>query len=295
VVIPELTDEAGGTGDRVTTTAADTAATPTPAGLGTRTDGLVVLAHQGGWETFPLETLPAFEGAAKSGATVETDVHWTSDGVAVVVHDKTTNSGTKGDRDHPMLCEGGPYPVAKTSWAVLRDRCRTQASASKDGRRYPIPTFDETMKAVAAVPGAQIVPEMKPEQPTATQISTYLETITKYDMAERTIVSSFYPAALAAIQTQAKADGITLRYLLMLSSSPDVALPTPEQLSGQGLWGVALRSDIATHGNVAGLRAKKLTVVVWTVNTTQQWDAARLAGADLVLTDKPTAYRAWAR
>jgi glycerophosphoryl diester phosphodiesterase len=251
------------------------------------------LAHQGGWEKYPLETLPAFVAAAKAGAAVETDVHWTSDGVAVLVHDDATTPAKEAGQEHPMVCDGGPYLVSKTSWAVLRAKCRTLKSASSDGRSYPIPTLDEALKAVSAVSGAQVVLEMKPQQPTPQQIGEYLDTIAKYDMAERAVSSSFYPDALAQIQKQATKDDLALRYLLMVRPSAKEDLPTAEELGGKGLWGVALRSDIATHGNVASLHEQKLVAVVWTISTPQQWNAAKLAEADLVLTDKPVAYQEW--
>lgn len=251
---------------------------------------LVVLAHQGGNETYPLETLPAFVAAAKSGAAVETDVHWTADGVAVLVHDDRTTAAGDADRDHPMVCSGGPYTVSKTRWSVLRDRCRTLASASKDGRRYPIPTFDEAMKAIAAIPGADVVPEMKPEHPSVRQIDEYLAVVTTYDMEERTVVSSFFPQALAAFRARAEEKQVSLRYLLMAPDRGKVRL-TPKDLSGQHLWGVGLRSDIATRDQIAGVHAQHLVTVVWTVNTRQAWSAAEKAGADLVLTDRPDEYR----
>jgi glycerophosphoryl diester phosphodiesterase len=220
-------------------------------------------------------------------------VHWTSDGVAILVHDAILTPAEQTDAEHPMACQGGPYTVAETRWEVLRTQCRTVASMSKDGRRYPIPTLDAAMKAIAAVPGAQVVLEMKPERPTAKETADYLGVITKYGMAERTVSSSFFPDALTRIRARAERDQIDLRYLLMLRPNPGQNLPTPDELGGQNLWGVALRADIATPGNVAGLREKKLTVVVWTVNTEQQWNTARQAQADLVLTDRPDAYRAW--
>jgi glycerophosphoryl diester phosphodiesterase len=291
VAVAVLISQLGnGSDDDTTPTVAGTSAAPSP---NPAAAGLVVLAHQGGWETFPLETLPAFKAAAESGATVETDVHWTADGVPVLVHDDRTTSASEAGKEHPMVCAGGPYTVSKTTWSVLRAKCRTQPSASKDGRSYPIPTFDEALKAIAAVPEAQVVAEVKPARPTADQVRAYLATITKYDLAERTVVSSFSPEALAAVKAQAAKDHPALRYLLMLRPSEGGALPTPDELSAQGLWGVALRSDIATRGNVAGVKAKNLVAVVWTVNTTDQWSAAKQAGVDLVLTDKPDAYRDW--
>jgi glycerophosphoryl diester phosphodiesterase len=284
----------GGTPTALTLGAASPSATSAVGGdVGT----LVVLAHQGGNETYPLETLPAFVAAAKSGAAVETDVHWTSDGVAVLVHDDRTTAAGDADREHPMVCSGGPYTVSKTRWSVLRDRCRTAASAAEDGRQYPIPTFDEAMKAIAAIPGADVVPELKPEHPSARQIDEYLAVVTKYEMAERTVASSFFPKALAALRARAEHKQVSLRYLLMVSDQDqdqdqDQARLTPKELSGQGLWGVALRSDIATRENIAGVHAQHLVTVVWTINSREQWSAAEKAGADLVLTDRPDEYRA---
>ncbi|HST80727.1 MAG TPA: glycerophosphodiester phosphodiesterase family protein [Kineosporiaceae bacterium] len=291
VLIPGLGDD----GDQAGTPASASTATATPAVSSAGLAGsIAVLAHQGGWEDgYPLETLPALVAAAESGATVETDVHWTSDGVAILVHDERTTAASEAGPDHPMVCQGGPYTVSKTSWDVLRTRCRTLASASKDGRTYAIPTLNAALKKIAAIPDAQIVVEMKPEHPSDAQIREYLATIAKYKLAGRTISSSFYPDALAKIKALAAQDQLPLRFLLMMRPIAGQNLPTPDELSDQGLWGVALRTDIVTRSNISSLHAKKLAVVVWTANTVEQWNAAKQAEADLVLTDKPNAYRAW--
>ena len=254
---------------------------------------LIVMAHQGGFETYPHETLIALVNAVKSGAAAETDVQFTSDGVAVLVHDNKTTAASKADAENPMVCEGGPYTVSTTSWKVLHSKCRTLPSASKDGKSYGIPTFDETMKAIAAVPGAQIFAELKVEHQSPKEIAEYLSTVTKYGMADRVIVSSFFPDALADMQAAATKQKLTLRYLRMLRGSASQPLPTPDSLSGQGLWGVALRSDLVTPENVAGLHAKQLKVVDWTVNVPAVWKTARKAGIDYMLTDRPDAYRAF--
>jgi glycerophosphoryl diester phosphodiesterase len=293
VVVPQLIggsddqDNAGPTGAQGSSP--QPSSPPAPAKI----EGLTVVAHQGGDETHALETLSAFVSAAKAGAASEADVQFTADGVAVVVHDEQIPGTGGGDKEHPMVCKGGPYTVSQTNWSVLREKCRSLAAASENGHPYHIPTYDETVKALAALPGAQLVAEMRPLQPTAAQVRQYLATITTYDMADRVIVSSSSAETLASIQAQAAKDKIKLRYLLLLGPSGDENLPTPDELARQGLWGVALRWDIATRGNIAGLHAKQLKVVVWTIDTPDQWNAARLGQADLVLTNKPTAYLAW--
>jgi glycerophosphoryl diester phosphodiesterase len=283
LLIPKLKDDK--------TTGTPKSANPAAAASAGAPAALTVLAHQGGFETYPHETLIALTAAAKSGAVAETDVQFTSDGVAILVHDDKTTAADKAGPENPMVCAGGPYTVSKTSWTVLRTKCRTLPSASKDGKSYGIPTYDETMKAIAAIPGAQIFPEVKVEHQSAKEIKKYLDTIVKYGMADRTVVSSFFPDALAQVQAAATKDHLTLRYLLMVRAATTGALPTPAEVSRQGMWGVALRSDIANAGNVAALHAKNLKVVEWTINGSRAWSAAKRAGVDYVLTDEPDAYR----
>jgi len=290
VVVPPLI---GGSDDEDKTGPTGAQASSPPASAPATIEGLAVLAHQGGDETHAFETLAAFVSAAKAGAASEADVQFTADGVAVVVHDEQIPGPGGGDKEHPMVCKGGPYTVSQTNWSVLREKCRSLASESENGHAYHIPTYDETLKALAAIPGAQLVAEMRLVKPTTAQVRQYLDTITSHDMVDRVIVSSASADTLASIQSQAAKDKIKLRYLLLLGPSGDENLPTPDQLAQQGLWGVALRSDIATRGNIAGLHAKRLKVVVWTIDTPDQWNAARLGQADVVLTNKPSAYLAW--
>ena len=85
--------DAGATGGP--TPAAEATAPPKLGGSGAP----IVLAHRGGDEEFAWQTIPAFEHAAKIGAQIETDVRWSKDGVAILVHDPGTTPG--------MECEGG--------------------------------------------------------------------------------------------------------------------------------------------------------------------------------------------
>jgi glycerophosphoryl diester phosphodiesterase len=262
---------------------AQTAGAPAP---------LVVLAHRGGEEKFPHETLPALVSAVQAGDAAETDVHWTSDNVAILMHEDDTVAPGKANDDTPINCSGGPYVIAKTTWKVLQTHCKTIASASKDGTQYPIATFDETMKAVAAVPGGQIFAEVKNQDQTIAQTALFMGTIEKYGMARRAVVTSFFPNALARVRAQAAADGVNVRLMLFVSPVKG-KLPPVDEVAGQHLYAVAVQSPGVTAPYVAALKAKKLVVIDWTINTPKLWAAAKKAGVTAVLTDRPTAYRAW--
>jgi glycerophosphoryl diester phosphodiesterase len=243
--------------------------------------GPTVLAHRGGREKYAWQTMPAFLSAAHAGAVVETDVRWTKDGVAVLVHDAATAPG--------MQCSGGSYTIADTSWPVLRDRCRSPAAASTNGKRYGIPTFEDAVTELAAIPGAQIFPEVKVDQ-TATQVRQFMGILENVRMTDRAVVTSFFPEELAKIRAQAREDGVRIRTMLFESGK---RLPV-DDLAGQHLWGVAVEVKIAGSGYVKDLQGRGLKIVIWLVDTQSQWRKAKQLGADLVLTDEPEAYGRWA-
>jgi glycerophosphoryl diester phosphodiesterase len=253
---------------------------PTPPQLG-RVGGPIVLAHRGGFENFAWETLPAFTDAAKMGAAVETDVRWTKDGVAVLVHDAGTSPG--------MECGAGNHIVAETDWPVLRDDCLSPAAASTDGKRYGIPTFGDALSALSQIPGAQIYPEVKVVQ-NPTQVRQFVGFLTNMRMTDRAVVTSVFPEELAKIRARAERDGLAIRLMQFVSKQP---VPVAD-LAG-GLWGVAVNISIATDGYVKELQAAGLKVMLWTVNTPPQWERVDQLGADLVMTDKPKEYGAWVK
>jgi len=253
---------------------------------------LIVLAHRGGFEKFPPETLPALLSAAQAGDAVETDVQWTSDNVPILIHEDTAGTAATANTGlMPMACTGGPYLIAKTTWTVLKARCATIAQASRDGTRYPIATLDEAMQKIAAVPGAQIFAEVKAQGQSVAQTALFLTIIEKYGMAKRAVVTSFYPDALERTRVQAQADGVSVR--LMRFVRPDQGkLPTAAELGSEHLDAVAIRFDAVTAPYVQALKAQKLLVIDWTTDTLPQWAAGKAAGVATVLTDRPGAYRA---
>jgi len=243
-------------------------------------DAPVVLAHRGGYEQFALQTLPAFEHAAKIGAAVETDVRWSKDGTPVLVHDPTTTPG--------MECKSGNLTVEDEDWSLLRDDCRSPAAASKDGKQYGIPTLDQAVSTVEKTPGAEIYAEVKVVQ-SARQVRQFVTILKNVKMTGRTVVTSALPKQLDKIRTEAQNDGVEdLRLMQFVSGSP-----VPVANLVEGLWGVAVKFDIASSAYVKELQAANLKVMVWNINTTEQWEEAVRVGADVVMTDEPAAFGKW--
>ena len=280
VVAIVLNAQADDPKDPVDATKAPTTSATEPPKLG-GSGAPIVLAHRGGDEEFAWQTIPAFEHAARIGAQIETDVRWTKDGVAILVHDAGTTPG--------MECEGGNLIVKDTDWPVLDEKCRSSAAASKNGKQYGIPTFDEGVKAVQKVPKAAIYAEVKVPQ-TTRQVRHFVETIKNARMIDRAVVTSSMPEELAKIRDQAEAQGVgDLRTLLFISEPVSAS-----ELAAQDLWGVAVRFNIISKSYVKDLNDAGMQVMMWIVNTPELWQQADDVGADLVLTDRPMDYGKWA-
>jgi glycerophosphoryl diester phosphodiesterase len=250
--------------------------TTAPSGSSPRTSvanaiGLDILAHRGGDEKYPLETFESLTSAADDGFAVETDVRWTSDNVAVIVHDDGATMG--------VHCDAPSYHVSTTTWKQLSKHCH---SYTKNGKYYQIATYAQVMEGLAAYQSWAYV-EVKVDQ-NAAQNREFIDVIQRNGMSDRTVVTSTDLDRLAQIKNLAP----DLRRMLFISKQISVS-----QLAHEGLWAVAVKDDVAAKSYIAQLKKAGLVVIVWTVNEEQAWAKAKAAGADKVLTDKPRAYAAW--
>jgi glycerophosphoryl diester phosphodiesterase len=232
--------------------------------------GSDILAHRGGDEKYPLQTFESLTTAADDGFAVETDVRWTSDNVAVIVHDEAATQGLRCDR---------PYRVSKTTWDELNEHCR---SFSKNQQDYPLTTYAAVMEGLASH-SSWVYVEVKVDQ-NAAQNKEFVDVIRSNGLSDRTVVTSNDPDRLAQIEKLAP----DLPRMLFVGEKVPVS-----RLAGEKLWAVAVNHEVATKDYVTELKKAGLIVIVWTVNEEQAWEKARAAGADKVLTDKPSAYEDW--
>jgi glycerophosphoryl diester phosphodiesterase len=260
-------------GQTVASSSASASSSGTASAAGT--DGSAILAHRGGFETYPLESLPALRSAAMRGFAVETDVRWTSDDVPVIVHDEAATEGLECTR---------PVLVSHTTFKTLTDTCRSTQSR-QDGKRYPIATYPQAMEAIAAAnPAAWAYVEIKVDRSPA-QLRQFVAVIRRQGVSKRTVVTSFDAARLKAVHAVAP----DLRLMLFLGTRK----AAPRDVAFDGLWGVAIDSTIATKTYVRALHDAGLTVIDFLLNEERDWAKAEAVGADKVLTDNPMAYEAW--
>ena len=243
---------------------------PSQTSAGKEPTGSDILAHRGGDEKYPLQTFESLTSAADEGFAVETDVRWTSDKRAVIIHDEAATQGLRCDR---------PYQVSKTTWKELSEHCR---SFPKNGKTYPPSTYASVMEGLASS-SSWVYVEVKVDQDTA-QNEKFLEVIRSNGLSDRTVVTSTSLDRLAQIKKRAP----DLPRMLFVSEQVPAS-----QLADEDLWAVAVNYDVATKGYISKLKKAGLIVVVWTVNEEQAWAKAKAAGADKILTDKPRAYADW--
>ena len=229
-----------------------------------------MLAHRGGDEEYPLQTFESITSAAEDGFAVETDVRWTSDNRAVIIHDEDAELGVRCDR---------PYQVSKTTWKELSENCR---SHSKDQKSYPLATYAQVMEGLASH-RSWIYVEVKVDQ-NAEQNREFVDVIRNNGLSDRTVVTSNDLGRLAEIRELAP----DLPQMLFVSDKVSAGTLAEEEL-----FAVAVKKDIATKGYISDLQDAGIVVIVWTLNEEREWEEARSAGADKVLTDKPRAYTEW--
>ena len=202
-----------------------------------------------------------------------------------------------------IVCDDGPYVVAETEWKVLRERCRSVAWASDDQKRYPIVTYDEAMRELAAVPGLHVFVEIKDPDQSRAQDEEFLESITKYGMLDRTVVTSYQPDALTRIDDLASGQGLFIRRMLNASADADAGLTDPAVLRRDGLWAVAVPSERVTESYFTAVKDQGLVAIAQDQASPREgeedndrikiWSAMKAAGATTVVTDEPQAYQRW--
>ncbi len=226
------------------------------------------LAHQGGDEVAPGNTMAAFEHAVSLGVTfLETDVQATADGVLVVFHD-----------DDLRALAGVEARVGELCWAEL-------AELRVDG--HPIPRFDDLVERFG---GVRFNIDPKSEE----AVEPLVEAIRRHDLVDRVLVGSFSDRRIRAVRRAIGAGlatspgpfglvGVLIRALVLPWWRPSyAAVQIPTRYGPVPLTSAFLIRRYHRLG---------LDVHVWTVNDGSAMDDLFDRGVDAIISDKPTVLR----
>ena len=198
----------------------------------------LVIAHQGGDGLWPSDTMFAFERAVAMGVDMlEMDLHVTSDGGLVLMHDETVDRTTDGSgRLEDMTLAEVKALDAGYRWTP------------DDGQTYPLPRPRHHPgnggRAFQAFPDMPMNIEIKlvESQPVA---GPFCQLIRQYKMEDKVLVASFHQDALDEFRatcpevstsiTQNEVINFFVRQKLGLAGSyspPGQAVQVPEYRSG---------------------------------------------------------------
>ncbi len=233
----------------------------------------LIFAHRGACRAAPENTLAAFRAALDVGADgVELDVHLSSDGVPVVIHNAKVDATTDG-----------------TGW--VSDLTLAQLKQLDAGSHFDvrfagerIPTLEEVLVGVGGRLLVNI--ELKDQDNRAEHLeSSVVEVVQRVGMPARVWFSSFKPHALMQARQHAPDIPCALLYG-PLGWAGRLLLPlTPHEALHPHL-------SMVSEASVRRAHERGLRVAAWTVD---RMDLARTFadwGVDVLITNEPETLRA---
>ncbi len=241
------------------------------------------LAHQGGEELWPSNTLYAYDQAARLGVDMfDTDLHATRDGALVLSHDETVDRLTNGSG----LIRDLTLAQLKALDAGYRFTTDGGATSPYRGKGLSIPTLDEVLAAHGDLPWTI---EIKQDMPSiAALLCTKLR---EYKVTARVIVASFSDKAMgdfrrACPEVATSMTESELRPLVLMGKIGLAGLPgAPGQVAQ-----VPVRSgglEVVTASFVRQMHARGVAVHVWTINDAPEMRRLLALGIDGLDTDRP--------
>ncbi|SCG67667.1 glycerophosphodiester phosphodiesterase [Micromonospora halophytica] len=237
---------------------------PTPSGY-LDAPGPLAFAHRGGAADGDENTAEAFARAVGLGYRyVETDVHATADGVAVVFHDATLHRVT-----------GTPGRIADLRWADL--------ASVRVGGAAVVPRLDEVL---AAWPRVRFNIDVKADG----GVEPTVATVTRTGAGERVLLASFSDARLVRLRalTQGRvATSLGMRGVarLRLASLHGRQLRLPESVVAAQVPPRYGRVPVVDRRFLAYCHRLGLQVHVWTIDEPAQMHDLLDLGVDGIMTD----------
>ena len=243
----------------------------------------LVMAHQGGADLAPSNTMAAFRNAAQMGVDVlELDVHTTQDGVVVVIHDATVDRTTNGTgRVHDLTLSD--LQTLDAGYQFSTDNGQTYPFR---GQGITVPTLQEVL---SAFPAFRINIEIKQADPPMEQeVADLIQKAGAQDrvlvVASNSDVIERFRALMPDVATGASESEVrgffyaqTLRVSAFYRPTAD-ALQVPESFGN---------IQVLTPHFVQAAHAREVAVHAWTINDAESMRRLLDMGVDGIITDRP--------
>lgn len=242
-----------------------------------------VIAHQGGGDLWPGNTIYAFERAAALGVDVlEMDLHITGDNVLVIMHDETVDRTT-----------GGSGEIEAMTLSELKTLDAGYNWTMDDGETYPfremgitVPTLEEVFQAF---PDYHMTIEIKKTK--RSMAEPFCTLIRENHMNDKVLVASFHDERMTEFRqicpevATSSARQETTVFVLMskvflgrLYSPQFFSLQVPEESSN---------ITVMTVQFVRAAHERNIRVEPWTINDPEQIQRYIDWGVDGIITDRP--------
>lgn len=229
-----------------------------------------VFGHRGASGYAPQNTLPAFELAVEMGCDgIELDVHLTTDGHLVIIHDDDVSGTTDGSGEVSEMSLADAKALDAGSWF----------DAEFAGVR--IPTLDEVFESV----GDKLFVNVEIKGMTEGIEQATADCIRKHKMSKRVIISSFNPNILRKFSQVAP--DMPIGYLYAPQIPPEVTqlmMGVPHQ--ARHPYHEMIDQTYMTQAQTFGYK-----VNTWTVNDADRAVELKALGVDVIMTDIPDVIR----
>lgn len=248
----------------------------------------LVIAHRGGANEYPENSIASFQAMRKAGFThIETDAHATSDGVAVFAHDPELDRTTDATGE-----------VSSYTWAEL-SKVRDASGNALMRVEDVLDQFPDIVFNIDAKSDGVVEPLTAAVRRTRTEKSVCLASFNERRLSR---IRSILPDATTSMGMAAIARVVTAGVLGRgrgghggpggLASRLLKALPGPELGVDVAQVPFSFRSiPVLTPRFLAAAHSRGIAVHAWTINDRAQVDRLLDWGIDGIITDEPTAVR----
>ena len=245
-------------------------------------DRVLNIAHAGGKGTRPEHTMIAYETALDEGADVlELDVHATSDGVLVLMHDETVDRTTDGTG-----------AIVDMTFAELGELDAGYTFTTDEGATYPyrgmglsVPSLEEVLQAW---PDVAYVIEIKQAEPAI--VEPLLAMCEAHGVSDQMVASAFSQEVLLQLRAAAPlmptsfAVPEVLAFMALTEETEATYVP-PAQFLQVPLEQAGL--PVLTAALVERAARFDLKVHAWTINDEAEMSMLIDLGVDGIITDYP--------